>query len=301
MNTKCPLPKRFSGTQHVSGILIALLVLVIASGAGAAPLAYVSNNGNGTVSVIDAAPPSGCPVAGQTPPCVVRTLRVGASPGGVAVNPAGTFAYVANAGDDSVSVINTADNTVTTIQSVGFGTWGVAVSPDNSRVYVGLSDGSVAVIDVNNGNALNWIPGVGGMLNGIVAVGSLVYVSDATFGQVVVIDGPTLSVIRRIDVGSPPNSSPMGLVANSSGTRVYVSDLAFNQNCLINVLEVSVIDTGLVANVARNPVGQTLVIDPDLTGPKCPTNDTLATPAGVALSPDGSRLYVPSNASDVVT
>ena len=242
MKTKCPLPKGFSGTQRVSGFFTGLLVLLLGawSVAGAAPLAYVSNNADGTVSVIDVAPPSGCPIAGQSPPCVVATLKVGTSPSGVAVNPAGTFAYVANWGDDSVSVIRTSDNNVTTIQAVGFGPWGVAVSPDNSRVYVGLSDGSVTVIDANNSNVVTTIPAVGGVLNGIVAAGSRVYVSDATFGQVVVIDGPTLSVIGRIDVGSPPNSSPMGLVANPSGTRVYVADLGFDQVHLITVLELSV-------------------------------------------------------------
>src|SRR5262249_1523907 len=274
--------------------------LSVASVAGAAPLAYVSNNGNGTVSVIDAAPPSGCPVAGQTPPCVVRTLRVGAAPGGVAVNPAGTVAYLANPAHGRGPVINTVGNTVTTIQTVGFGPWGLAVSPDNATVYVGLSDGSVAAIDVNHGNAMTSIPAVGGVLNGIVAAGSRVYVSDATLGQVVVIDGPTLSVMRRIDVGSPPNSSPMGLATNPAGTRVYVSDLRFDQNLLVNLFEVSVIDTGLVDNMARNPVVQTLVIDPDpAAGP--PTNDTMATPGGVALSSDGSRLYVTNDASDDVT
>ena len=107
--TKCPLPKGFSGTQRVSGFFTGLLVLLLGawSVAGAAPLAYVSNNADGTVSVIDVAPPSGCPIAGQSPPCVVATLKVGTSPSGVAVNPAGTFAYVANWGDDSVSVIRT--------------------------------------------------------------------------------------------------------------------------------------------------------------------------------------------------
>ena len=297
MKTKCPLPKGFSGTQRVSGFFTGLLVLLLGawSVAGAAPLAYVSNNADGTVSVIDVAPPSGCPIAGQSPPCVVATLKVGTSPSGVAVNPAGTFAYVANWGDDSVSVIRTSDNNVTTIQAVGFGPWGVAVSPDNSRVYVGLSDGSVTVIDANNSNVVTTIPAVGGVLNGIVAAGSRVYVSDATFGQVVVIDGPTLSVIGRIDVGSPPNSSPMGLVANPSGTRVYVADLGFDQVHLITVLEVSVIDTGSLAVV------QTLVIDPDPLIISQPTDSTLATPGGVALSPDGSRLYVANDAVNQVT
>src|SRR5262245_60032652 len=303
MKTKCPLPKGFSGTRRVFGVLVGLLALalIVAPGAGAAPFAYISNMGNKTVSVIDAGPQAVCLVAGQLPPCVVKTLTVGMSPGGVAVNPAGTFAYVVNSGDGTVSVIRTSDNTVTGSVPVGFGPWGVAVSPDNAKVYVGLSDSSVAVIDVNNGNAVASIPNVGGTLNGIVTVGSRVFVADATFGQVVVLDGPSLSVIRRIDVGSPPNSAPMGLVANPGGTRVYVTDIRFDENNLVNVFEVSAIDPALVDNPARNPVVGTWVIDPDpVTNPQ-PTDDTLATPGGVALSPDGSRLYVPNDSSDDVT
>jgi len=284
----------------VLGLLV--LLLSTASVAGAAPFAFVSypSTGSGRVAVIDSDPNAVCPVAGQTPPCVVKTLVVGVSPVGVAVNPAGTFAYVANAGDNSVSVIRISNNPsdITVVRSilVGFGPWGVAVSPDNAKVYVGLSDGSVAVIDVNNSDHYTVIP-VGGMPNGIVAAGSRVYVSDATNSQVVVIDGPTQSVIRKISVGAPPNSDPMGLVANPSWTRVYVTDIGFDMGCLIDVLEGSVIDTNpaLVDDPRNNPVVQTLVIDPYPLNP-CPTDNTGAAPSGIAMSPDGSRLYVANNA-----
>ena len=307
MKTKCPLPKGFSGTRRVFGVLVVLLALALmtAPGAGAAPFAYISNAGSNTVSVIDAGPQALCLVAGAVPPCVVKTVPVGSSPGGVAVNPAGTFVYVANGGDGTVSVIRTSDHTVTASVLVGFGPWGVAVSPDGALVYVGLSDSSVAVINVNGGNAVSSIPNVGGTLNGIVAVGSglksRAFVSDATFGQVVVIEGPSLSVVRRIDVGSPPNSNPMGIAVNPSGTRVYVTDIRFDENNLVNVFEVSAIDPALVDNTTRNPVVEARVIDPDPVTNPVPTDDTLATPGGVAVSPDGNRLYVPNDAADDVT
>ena len=50
---------------------------------------------------------------------VVATIPVGASPQGVAINPDGTFAYVANGGNDNVSVIDTATNTVVATIPVG--------------------------------------------------------------------------------------------------------------------------------------------------------------------------------------
>src|SRR3989442_8443367 len=101
-----PEPKR-----HLPQILVALLALSLtaASMAGAAPFAYVSNFGSGSVSVIDAATNA-----------VVATVPVGSMPYGAAANPAGTRAYIANFGDDSVSVIDTRSNTVVaTVLGVG--------------------------------------------------------------------------------------------------------------------------------------------------------------------------------------
>jgi len=291
MKTNCPLPKGFSGTRRVSGCLVILMTLslIAASTAIAAPFAYVSNFNSASVSVIDAGATAVCAVAGQTPPCVVATVPVGSStgsaPGGVAVNPAGTFAYVANQGEGTVSVIRTSDNTVVGGPlPVGFQPWGVAVTADNSTVYVGLGDGGVAVIDTTNGNAVSTISGVGGVLNGILAVGSRVFVSDATNGQVVALQNG--GVVQRINVGTPPNSLPMGLVANLTGTRVYVVDLSIDSMLLTTALEVSVIDA--TSNPMR--VAQTITLDPDST----------ATPGGIALSPDGTKLYTPSDVLDTL-
>ena len=50
---------------------------------------------------------------------VVATLPVGQEPIGVAVNPVGAFVYVANYGDNTVSVINTAPNVVVATIPVG--------------------------------------------------------------------------------------------------------------------------------------------------------------------------------------
>src|SRR5262249_31305315 len=166
MRTKCPLPKGFSGTRRVSGMLFIFvaLSLIAASTAIAAPFAYISNFGSANVSVIDAGATASCGGPNQVapPPCVVATVPVGSFPGGIAVNPAGTFAYVANQDDGTVSVIRTSDNTVVGGPiPVGVQPWGVAVTADNALVYVGLGNGGIAVIDANNGNSVSVISGVG--------------------------------------------------------------------------------------------------------------------------------------------
>lgn len=54
---------------------------------------------------------------------------------GVAVNPAGTKVYVANELDNSVSVIDTATNTVTaTVNGLNY-PFGVAVNPAGTKLY----------------------------------------------------------------------------------------------------------------------------------------------------------------------
>jgi hypothetical protein len=103
MKTKRPLPKRFSGTIRVSGILVGLIAVLLsaASLATAAPFAYVSSFGQDRVRVVDGANGS---VAATI------TLAPGAMPYGVAVNPAGTRAYVADRTEGLV-VLDTADLT----------------------------------------------------------------------------------------------------------------------------------------------------------------------------------------------
>ena len=54
----------------------------------------------------------------------------------MAVTPDGTRAYVTDSNDDTVSVINTATNTVIATIPVGTSPGDVAVNPDGTRVYV---------------------------------------------------------------------------------------------------------------------------------------------------------------------
>src|SRR5918993_1225982 len=58
-----------------------------------------------------------------------------------------TRAYVTNFSDNTVSVIDTATNTVTTTVSVGAGPRGVAITPGGAFAYVANLSGTVSVID----------------------------------------------------------------------------------------------------------------------------------------------------------
>src|ERR1017187_4935941 len=123
-----------SGNRKMS--VLFMLVLMLASITGICQTAYIPNEGEGTVSVIN--------VATNT---VTATITVGNYPYGVSVSPDGTRVYVTNAMDGTVSVINTATNGVLATIPVGYWPDYLAVSPDGSTVYASnLSSNDVSVI-----------------------------------------------------------------------------------------------------------------------------------------------------------
>ena len=78
---------------------------------------------------------------------VGQTINVGAQPQRVAITPNGAEVYVTNYGDNTVSVISTATNKVSSTISVGGSPLSLAVSPDGSRAYVGDNSGAVSIIN----------------------------------------------------------------------------------------------------------------------------------------------------------
>ena len=75
------------------------------------------------------------------------------TPSGVAVSPDGTRAYITDLVGASVSVLDTATNTITATIGVDAGPVGVAVSPDGTHIYVTnfRISGTVSVVDTATG------------------------------------------------------------------------------------------------------------------------------------------------------
>ena len=67
---------------------------------------------------------------------VVKAVTVGGGPYGVDITPLGSFAYVTNVNDNTVSVIKTSTNTVVKTVTVGSSPGGVAITPNGSFAYV---------------------------------------------------------------------------------------------------------------------------------------------------------------------
>ncbi len=200
---------------------------------------------------------------------VTHTITADTDSEGVAFNPSGTLAYVANYGATLVSVINTATNTVTSsitvVQNVqgAEGAEGVAFNPSGTLAYVtNPTTGRVKVIDVATDAVANTI-GIGVTSPLGVAFnpsGTLAYVTNSNSNTVSVIDVATNTVTSTITVGSEPE----GVAFNPSGTLAYVVNFGSNN--------VSVIDTATNTVTSSIPVG--------------------SWPISVAFNPSGTLAYV---------
>src|SRR5258707_9235181 len=78
---------------------------------------------------------------------------------GFSTAPAQPRAYVANQGDNNVSVVNTATNTVVAIVPVGNAPTGVAITSNGASVYVTNNrDNTVSVIDTATNTVIATVP-----------------------------------------------------------------------------------------------------------------------------------------------
>jgi len=166
------------------------------------------------------------------------SIGVGINPEQVVVTPDGSTVYVTNNGrfvssgephvGDSVSVISTATNTVTSTIQVGRHPSGLAITPDGSTVYVtNFDDYTVSVISTATNTVIATIP-VGGQPYRVVvtADGSRALVANRNTeydrpANLSVIDTATNTVVSTVGLGS---SYPSAVVANSDGSVIYVTD-----------------------------------------------------------------------------
>src|SRR5260370_1093790 len=156
--------------------------------------------------------------------------------------------YVASQTDNTVSVVDTASNTVIATIPVGQSpASNIAVSPDGSRAYVinGVS-GTVSVIDASTYSVIATIPvGLQSSNLAIDPSGLHVYVPNADDATTVqVINTQTNSVESTITVGSHPGCS----LVTPDGSKLYVDNVGSNT--------VSVIDPTSNTEVSRITVGR---------------------------------------------
>lgn len=306
-------------------IIISLILISLPSAShAAAPSAYVTDLGN-SVTIIDTATNQ---VTGSVgPPVAAGLLGVAVSPDGstlyvadgnhsvdiihspgnnptfdnvildeslnpfsLAVTPDGSTVYVANAGSSTVSVIDTSDNSVTSID-IGCDQNGtnncsttppISVTPvtgaGNIFIYVGTLTG-FAVIDTATQSLKENVPNTCGPdpcgPQGISASsdGNTVFISLFEEDQVLGIDISMMNVVEDIaEVGT----SPEGLIVTPDGNSVYVANM----------------NGGSVSTFAVSSCG-----------PLCTVSTISASivnePSVVAITPDGGNVYVGGNGTEL--
>jgi len=163
---------------------------------------------------------------------------------------AAPFAYVANDGFGTVSVIDVETKAVvaTISLSAGSSPSRLAVSPDGMRVYVATGS-ALAVIDTaTNTVTIPAIPvGFGTRSVALTPDGRFAYVAVQFDGRVAVVDTTANAVVASVVTGGQPT----GLKVTPDGSRVYVADSLRGLLLAIDTATNSVV--GPIVPVGMNP------------------------------------------------
>ena len=231
--------------------------------------------------------------------CTVVILSVVGSTAQAKTN----YAYVANYTANTVSVIDTSNNTVVKTIAVGTNPFAVAVDQAGKSAYVAnYGSASVSVISTSTNTVVATIP-VGSTPDGVVFApnGKTAYVANQGSNSVSVINTGTKKVTATITVQNLPDGGAL----LPSGAFLYVANYRSNSVSVISTLTNKVVSTIPVAAgpvwVAITPDGSTAFVtsyDSNTvsiirTADNSVVNTFLVSQAyGDAVSPDGHWLYV---------
>jgi YVTN family beta-propeller protein len=283
-------------------VLGTIFALVLFVGIAGAEYAYISDWGDGNISVINMVTNS-----------VTDTINVGGQPFAVAIGPGGNTVYVTdNRNKDIVSVIDATTNNVTATINVGARPEGVVVNPSGTKLYVAnYNDSSVSVVDLTK-NTVNSTVKLGGHPFGIAIdqAGMNVYVTSAD-NVTSVIDTTTDTIKAAVKVGAYPEE----VAVNPKGNRIYVANYVSNNVSVINTVTNTVKATVNVGNgptgIAVNPKGTLVYVSNDLdntvsvidtvTNTVKTTVNVGSEPYGISVRPDGNYVYVANFGSNNVS
>lgn len=256
--------------------------------------AYVSNNDDNSISIIDTATQ-----------LVTHTTAVGTQPRAIAITPDGSQIYTANSGSGTVSAINAATNLVSASVTVGNQPSCISVLPNGDKAYVAkVFNSTISVIDTTTNSILSGIalqtsavsttitPDGTQLLAGTITSNRVSFVNTASdtltntrvFGNIPMIiditpDGSKACIVdngnntlfvfnltTNATTSIPLISQPFGIAISPDGGRAYVNLLART---------VAVIDLNTLQVLANITTGN-------------PGNR----PSAVLIAPDGTTGYI---------
>lgn len=259
------LPGAFAGFP----LRLCVKLLLIAAVAGcvtkpSGPLAFVTNERDGTITVIDTGTDR-----------VYSTIKVGGRLRGIRLSPDKkkiwvAISYLSNQaqGEDTIAELDLKGNVIAKYQA-GTDPENFAIDDNATRLYIANEDaGTASITDIKANRVIASMP-VGLEPEGaaISPNGRWVYITSESSSSVSVIDTSTGAVVKQFLVGARPREA----VFTPDSARAYVT--AENGNVI------SVVDT------RDHSVVKTIEL-PHIDG------QAQLKPKGIAVSPDGKRVYV---------
>ena len=204
---------------------------------------FVSRLGNGLATRINLATRS----AGAN-------ITVGLTPTDVAINPAGTRAYVANQGSQSITVIDVATNVAIATIPVTGDPFKVAVSPDGTTLYVGTNAGRAYKLNATTGTLLGSVVTGATPFGFAFGSGNMLYISTWDVGTVVEVNTTTMAVARTFTTGGRAQE----LAISADLSELYVANEALAR---VEVWNIAAGTRTTSISVAGGPFG--LLLEPD--------------------------------------
>ncbi len=275
-------------TALVARVPISSTAVPFAVGRFSPTRAYVTLAGDSAVQQVDL----------STPGTAGSPITVGQLPTSIAINNAGTRAYVGNQGSSSVTVVNTATGTVVSSIPVNGTVLGVLVSPGDSLLFVGTDAGQLYVVRLAAAAVTDSFPVIA--TNTMIMRGDTSLFANELFaGDVKEINLRTHQVVQTV----PTAGRPQGMLLSSSGTTLYLANE-------IGQLQFWDLTTGTLASsialpggggfgMARSPANGLLYVSTSYIGSRVLVIDPTArqivrtiatggTPRRIAFTADGS-------------
>ena len=229
----------------------------------------VTNVHDSSVTVVD-----------TTTSTVVKTLAVGQMPADVAISPDGSLAYVPNKYDWTVTAIDLdSTDVITTINvSGGGGPFAAAFAPDGNRAYVAMQDAPVYIIDP----ATHTITGTIAVTNAG-HVGDLLVSADSKTGYLAALSSDKVIVLNLVSdsvTDTLPVVNPQGLALSADGSRLYVGTFGFSGESEYDLWMFNTQSGQVITGTNLEHPGAPRLVGSDIQG--------------LALTTDGSKLYVPT-------
>jgi YVTN family beta-propeller protein len=226
------------------------------------------------------------------------------------------FLYVTNQNANSVSIVDTRNNSLAGNTISSFSPSGAALSTDGSRLFVVNPNANLVVAynTANNGVLTSFT--IGQLPSAVAADAQRLYVTLHGSAALAVFNAASLVQTTSIRVGFGPNA----VAVSPANGRVYVANTYSSTLSVIDPARIGTPNNPVIATIpvpdspvaiAMSPDGQTAWVVSsamnklariNLQENQVASEVTLPiSPAGVAISPDGTRAYVTGYGSRVAT